>query len=110
MACGCPKVHQFRVLHGHPRKRDQQKPVKQILGSMVLPESNVGGYSGMALEKMKQTVQSQHSDGLLQEFNAMAQRNGEPIGKYSVKLNLAAGKVQLQSCEALGSTEAERSR
>ena len=63
----------------------------------------------MALEKMKQTDQSQHSDGLLQEFYAMAQRNGKPIGKYAVRLDLAAGKVQLQSCEALGSTEAERS-
>ena len=64
----------------------------------------------MALEKMKQTDQSQHSDGLLQAFYAKAQRNGEPIGKYAVRLDLAAGKVQLQSCEALGSTKAERSR
>ena len=64
----------------------------------------------MALEKMKQTDQSQHSDRLLQEFYAMAQRSGEPISKYIVRLDLAAGKVQLQSCEALGSTEAERSR
>ena len=46
MAHRCPKVHQFRVIHGHPRKRDQQKPVKWILGSMVSPELNVGGYSG----------------------------------------------------------------
>ena len=38
----------------------------------------------MALEKMKQT------DGLLQEFYAMAQRNGEPIGKNAVRLDLAA--------------------
>ena len=64
----------------------------------------------MALEKMKQTDQSQHSDGLLQEFYAMNQRNGEPIDKYAVRLDLASGKVWLQSCEALGSTEAERSR
>ena len=41
----------------------------------------------MALENMKQTDQSQS------EFYAMAQRNGEPIGKYAVRLNLAAGKV-----------------
>ena len=54
----------------------------------------------MALEKMKQTDQSQHSNGLLKEFYAMAQRNGKPIGKYAVRLNLAAGKVQLQSCES----------
>ena len=45
MAHRCPKVHQFRVFHGHPRKRDQQKPVEWILGSMVSPEPNVGGYS-----------------------------------------------------------------
>ena len=64
----------------------------------------------MALEKMKQTDQSQHSDRLLQKFNAMVQRNGEPIGKYAVRLDLATGKVQFQSCEALGSTKAERSR
>ena len=64
----------------------------------------------MALEKMKQTDQSQHSDGLLQEFYAMAQRNGELVGKYAVRLDLTTGKVQLQSHEALGSTEAERSR
>ena len=64
----------------------------------------------MALEKMKQTDQSQHSDGLLQEFYAMAQRSGKPIGKYAVRLNLATGKVWLQSHEALGSTKAERSR
>ena len=64
----------------------------------------------MALGKMKQTDQSQHSEGLLQEFYAMAQRNGEPISKYAVRLNLATGKVWLQSYEALGSTKAERSR
>ena len=54
----------------------------------------------MAFKKMKQTDQSQHSDGLLQEFCAMAQRNDEPIGKYAVRLDLAAGKVWLQSHEA----------
>ena len=61
----------------------------------------------MALEKMKQTDQSQYSDWLLQEFYAMAQRNGEPIGKYAVRLDLAGGKVRLQSREVLGSTEGE---
>ena len=50
----------------------------------------------MALEKMKQTDQSQHSDGLLQEFYAMAQRNGEPIGKYTVRLDLATEKAPKQ--------------
>ena len=65
---------------------------------------------GDTMEMQKQTDQSQHSDGLLQEFYAMTQRNGEPIGKYVVRLDLATGKVQLQSRETLGSTEAERSR
>ena len=46
MAHRCLKVHRFRVFHGHPRKRNQQKPVEQILGSMVSPESIVGEYSG----------------------------------------------------------------
>ena len=49
MAHRYPKVHQFRVFHGHPRKRDRLKPVEWILGSMVSPESNVGGYSGNGL-------------------------------------------------------------
>ena len=61
-----------------------------------------------ALNKMRQTDQHQHSNGLLQEFYAMTKRHNEPIGKYAVRLNLAAGKVRLQSMEALGSTEEER--
>ena len=40
----------------------------------------------------------------------MTQRHNEPIGKYAVRLNLATGKVRLQSMEALGSTEEERGR
>ena len=40
----------------------------------------------------------------------MTQRANEPIGKYAVHLNLAAGKVRLQSREALGSNEEERGR
>ena len=55
-----------------------------------------------ALNKMKQRNHHQHSDGLLQEFYAM--RHNESIGKYAVRLNMAAGKVWLQSQEALGST------
>ena len=62
-----------------------------------------------ALNKMRQSDQHQHSDGLLQEFYAMTQRH-EPTGKYAVRLNLAAGKVRLQSMEALGSIEEERGR
>ena len=63
-----------------------------------------------ALEKMKQTDQKQHSDGLLQEFYAMTQKQNEPIGRYAVRLDMAAGKVQLQSWEALGSTPEEQGR
>ena len=44
-----------------------------------------------ALEKMKQTDQQQHSDGLLQEFYAMTQKHNEPIGR--IWLDMAAGKV-----------------
>ena len=62
----------------------------------------------MALDKMKQTDKHKHSDGLLQEFYAMTQRNNKLIGKCAVRLNMAAGKVWLQSQEALGSTEEER--
>ena len=50
-----------------------------------------------ALNKMKQTDQHQHSDGLLQEFYAMTQKHNEPIERYAVRLDMAAGKVQLQS-------------
>ena len=46
-----------------------------------------------ALEKMKQTDQQQHSDGLLQEFYAMTQKHNEPIGWYVVRLDMAASKV-----------------
>ena len=63
-----------------------------------------------ALEKMKQTDQQQHSDGLLQEFYAMTQKHNEPIGQYAVRLDMAAGKVQLQSWEALGGTSEKRGR
>ena len=57
-----------------------------------------------ALNKMKQTDQQQHSDGLLQEFYAMIQKHNEPIGWYAVRLDMAAGKVRLQSQEVLGGT------
>ena len=63
-----------------------------------------------SLNKMRQTNQHQHSNGLLQEFYAMTQRHNEPIGKYAVRLDLATGKVRLQSMEALGSTEEKRGR
>ena len=46
-----------------------------------------------ALEKMKQTDQQQHSNGLLQEFYAMTQRYNKPKGRYVVRLDMAAGKV-----------------
>ena len=65
-----------------------------------------------ALNKMMMTDQYQHSNRLLQllEFYVMTQRANEPIGKYAMHLNLAAGKVRLQSREALGSNEEERGR
>ena len=50
-----------------------------------------------ALNKMKQMDHHQHSDGLLQEFYTMPQKHHESIGKYAVRLDMAAGKVQLKS-------------
>ena len=63
-----------------------------------------------ALNKMMMTNQHQHSDRLLQEFYVMTQRANEPTGKYAMHLDLAAGKVRLQSREALDSNEEERGR
>ena len=60
-----------------------------------------------ALNKMKQTDQQQHSNGLLQEFYAITQKHNEPIGRYVVRLDMAAGKIRLQSREALGGTPEE---
>ena len=62
------------------------------------------------LNKMMMTDQHQHSNGLLQEFYEMTQRANKPIDKYVKHLDLAAGKVRLQSREALGSNEEERER
>ena len=53
---------------------------------------------------MKQTDQQQHSNQLLQEFYAMTQKHNEFIVQYVVRLDMAAGKVQFQSQEALGGT------
>ena len=63
-----------------------------------------------ALNKMMMTDQHQHSNRLLQVFYAMTQRANKLIGKYAMHLDLAAGKVRLQSREALGSNEEERGR
>ena len=63
-----------------------------------------------ALNKMKQTDNHQHSDGLLQECYAMTQKHNEYTGKYAVGLDMVAGKVWLQSQEALGSTPDEWER
>ena len=63
-----------------------------------------------ALNKMKQTDQHQHSDGLLPEFYAMTQKHNEPIEGCAVRLDMAAGKVQLQSREALQGTPEEQGR
>ena len=67
------------------------------MGSVVPPESNVGDTVEEALNKMRQTDQHQHSDGLLQEFYAMTQKHNESKGKYAVRLDMAVGKVWLQS-------------
>ena len=46
-----------------------------------------------ALNKMKQTDHHQHSDGLLVEFYEMTQKHNESIGKYAVRIDMAASKV-----------------
>ena len=46
---------------------------------------------------MKQTDHHQHSNLLLQEFYGMTQKHNESIGKYAASLDMAAGKVWLQS-------------
>ena len=63
-----------------------------------------------AFDIMMMTDQHQHSNELLQEFYVMTQRANKPIGKYALCLNLAAGKVRLQSRKALGSNEEGRGR
>ena len=60
------------------------------------------------LNKMKLTDQQQPSNGLLQEFYTMTQKHNKPIRQYVVRLDMAAGKVRLQSREALGGTPEER--
>ena len=63
-----------------------------------------------ALNKIKQTDHHQHSNGLLQEFYAMTQKHKESIGKYAVRLDMEAGKIWLQSQEALGGTPDDQER
>ena len=58
-----------------------------------------------ALNKMKQTDQHQHSDGLLQEFYAMTQKHNEP---QCSEAGYGSSKVRLQSQEALGGPPEER--
>ena len=40
----------------------------------------------------------------------MTQKHNEPIGHHAVRLDMAAGKVRLQSWEALGGTPEEWER
>ena len=40
----------------------------------------------------------------------MTQRHNEPIGWYAVRLDMASGKVRLQSREALEGTSEEQGR
>ena len=81
-----------------------------FLGMWFRMNQMLGDTMEAALNKMIMTDQHQHSDRLLQEFYVMTQRANEPIGKYTVHLDLAVGKVRLQSREALGSNEEERGR
>ena len=76
-----------------------------FLGVWFRTNQMLGDTIEAALNKMMMTDQHQHSDGLLQEFYVMTQRANEPM-----HLDLAAGKVRLQSMEALGSNEEERGR
>ena len=55
------------------------------------PNHMLGDSILTALNTMKQTDQQQHSYELLQEFYAMTQRHNEPIGRYAVRLDMAAG-------------------
>ena len=98
------------MFYGHPGEQDQQESLKWLLGVWFFQSQMLDDTVEEALNKMRQTDQHQHSDGLLQEFYVMTQRHNEPKGKYSLRLNLATGKVRLQSMEAFGSTEEERGR
>ena len=73
---------------------------------MVSSEPHAGGQHPDCLEQ-DEADHHQHSDGLLQEFYAMTQKHNESIGKYAVRLDMAAGKVRLQSQEVLGGTSGE---
>ena len=81
-----------------------------FLGVWFCQNHMLGDSILIALNKMKQTDQHQHSKGLLQKFYTMTQKHNEPIGQYAVRLDMAAGKVRLQSQEALGSTPEEWGR
>ena len=63
-----------------------------------------------ALNKIMMTDQHEHINRLLQEFYVVTQRANKPITKYAMHLDLAAGKVRLQSREALGRNEEEKGR
>ena len=64
-----------------------------FLGVWFRTNRMLGDTVEAALDKMMMTDQHQHSDRLLQEFYAMKQRTNEPIGKYAMWLDLAAGRV-----------------
>ena len=60
---------------------------------MISLELNVGGQHPDCFEEDEIDYQQQHSDSLLQEFYAMTQKHNEPIGRYAVRLDMAAGRV-----------------
>ena len=66
---------------------------------MVSSEPHAGGQHPDCFEQDEADRSPQHSDELLQEFYAMTQKHNESIGKYAVRLDMAASKVWLQSQE-----------
>ena len=76
------------------QKSEIDKSLSNGFWGMLFHQSQMlGDTVEKALNKMRQTDQHQHSDGLLQEFYSMTQRHNEPIGKYAIRLDLATGKV-----------------
>ena len=67
--------------------------LNRFWGVWFLQNRMLGDSILTALNKMKQTDYHQHSDGLFPEFYAMTQKYNKSIGKYTVRLNMAAGKV-----------------